>query len=88
MVHISHNQKVATSPTVRWLDPHDPETIPPSGVRIDVLTWGGVKTDAIWTQDSYAQFVAWCAKPSKPHWVEERISNAYKGDRTYHKAQK
>lgn len=78
-ININRQQNVATAAQVEWLDPYDPKTPPPRGVRLDVLTWGGTKTDALWTSESHLLFAAWCPKPSKPDWLKQRIVAHYRG---------
>jgi hypothetical protein len=76
-IKVNSSQGVATTETVEWKDPYtDP---PPRGVNLDVLTWGGVKTDAHWVEDSHLHFAAWCGKPSKPEWLKKRLRDHYSG---------
>lgn len=79
-IKLNREQNVATAAQVEWLDPYNPKTPPPRGIRIEVLTWGGVKTDAVWTGESHQFFAAWCPKPSKPDWLKKRLSDYYKGN--------
>jgi hypothetical protein len=78
-IKVNTRQNVVTASKVEWLDPYDPLTPPPRGAHVDVLTWGGIKTDAIWTSDAHLFFAAWCPKPSKPDWLKERMRDHYVG---------
>lgn len=76
-VVVNHAKGVASTEVVVWKDPYvDP---PPRGVTLDVLTWMGTKTSAIWGSDSHLHFAAWSGKLSVPDWLKDRIHAKYSG---------
>jgi hypothetical protein len=53
-MNITRDKAYVTDPNLRWIYPH--EETPPSGVKLALLTIGGVQVTGLWRQGS---FIAW-----------------------------
>jgi len=61
-------EKPKTAPRAEWLCPY--EYPPPRGIKLQVLTWGGVGTEGHWDHKLYA---AWSPMPNTPKHIKHRM---------------
>jgi len=76
-VFVNNTLGVATSELSHW---KDPEVFPPPrGVKLNLLTWGGIQVSGQWFTDSHLSFAAWAPVLSKPEWLKKRLEDFYSG---------
>lgn len=73
-VPVPNNQEgIVTDSEVQW---YDPATHPaPKGVKLRVMTEGGLECDAFWRDDS--GFLAWHPLLKAPRWLKAKIRECY-----------
>lgn len=74
-VKVSPQNGIATSAAPEYLDPR--VFPPPRGVKLNVLTSGGVQVEATWRPD--LNFVAWAPLIKVPPWAKEKCYQASVG---------
>jgi hypothetical protein len=60
--------RACKEPRAEWLCPT--EYPPPRGIKLQVLTWGGIGTEGHWDQTLYA---AWSPMPDTPQHIKHRM---------------
>ena len=76
-VSVNNREGVVTAVHPEWYDPDNPETRPPIGVVLNILTRGGVQIKGCWRED--CKYVAWAPMLKVPDWAKQRISDYYGG---------
>ena len=61
-------EKLNTAPRAEWLCPT--QYTPPRGIKLQVLTWGGIGTEGHWDHKLYA---AWSPMPDTPPHIKHRM---------------
>lgn len=65
---LGRDEQFVKAPRAQWLCPT--EYPPPRGVKLQVLTWGGIGTEGHWDQKLYA---AWLPMPNTPSHIKHRM---------------